>query len=56
MKFCIEQYKDGGHHIYYQFHVLRVKSYRWGFILIQYFVWSRLVHFGVTFGLRLRHF
>ena len=27
-----------------------------GFLLMQYFVWSRLWHFGVTFGSRLWHF
>ena len=58
MEFCIEQYTDDGRHIYKQFHILRMKFYRQdsGFLLMQYFVWSRLRHFGVTFGSRLWHF
>ena len=57
MEFCIEQYTDDGQHIYKQFHI--ITSYEIlssGFLLMQYFVWSRLWHFGVTFGLRLWHF
>ena len=55
MEFCIKQYTDDGQHIYKQFHILRMKLSS-GFLLMQSFVWSRLWHFGVTFGSRLWHF
>ena len=56
MEFFIKQYTDDEQHIYKQFHILRNEILSSGFLLMQYFVWSRLWHFGVTFGSRLWHF
>ena len=53
--FCIEQIIDDGQHIYKQFYILRMEILSSGCLSMQQFVWSRLWHFGVTFGSRLWH-
>ena len=56
MEFCIEQYTDDGQHILQTISYTSYEILSSGFLLMQYFVWSRLWHFGVTFGSRLWHF
>ena len=42
MEFCIKQYTDDGQHIYKAISYTSYEILSSGFLLMQYFVWSRL--------------
>ena len=56
MEFCIEQYYRWWTTYLQTISYTSYEILTSGFLLMQYFVWSRLWHFGVTFGSRLWHF